>query len=340
MFGKKLLGKTLRFFNPDRLSLNPVVRLELLRHFTEAAEPRTRIPEKWLPIWQEKIGADPRKIIERLIRSGDLISASPVEAVLSSHSLPQIKAIAKTLGLSSSGTKRALAESIEAADPKWCSEVQQSANLFICSQKAKNDVLKYQQTIKGIQTAAQSETLDLVRGKKFKQANKVLSDFECKQFFPRGIGIDWSTIDFTEELDGIFSANPGFHIARWSGVSDDVRNLAAMNCLWGGESNFRELIDKIIEEGDLDQKIMSARMLNSFVSNRQAVRRAVRSGMDCDAEILAPNDNRTCSVCMKYNGRRFPLGMVPEVPLIECRCDDDAGCRCTISIVLNLSELL
>jgi len=337
---KGLIGKIFDIVSPAFAPIDAVVRLEVLSLFVEAAEPRRRITGKWLPIWEAKIGADPQKIIGRLMRTGDLVYASPTEAVIASHLLPELKSVAKSRGISTSGTKSVLAARIEAADPKWCLEVQKSANLFICSLEAKNDVLEYKKKIKDMRFKAQYETLEFIRARKFKQANKVLSDFECKQFFSRGFGIDWKKVDFTEELREIFLANPGFHVARWGGLSEDIRVLAAMTCLWG-EGEFLELINNIVsDEIDTRQQIMSARMLNFFVSNTLRVRHATKSKVNCLAEILSPHDLRTCSVCQGYDGKRFSLNNVPEVPLVDCLCDEATGCRATISIVPNISQLL
>ncbi len=320
-------------------SLNETARLELLSLFAIASDPSTRIGGEWVGIWEAKLGQNPLTAIKTLIRNGELVLPSRVEALLGLHSAVELRALAKERHLLVSGRKDILARRIADADPQLATNLMRVHQLVVCSAEARSEVERYKANKKARLAEAQKQTLDLLKEKRFTEASQIMTRFEASMFFPRGLNIDWTLVDLSDSLGDLFTVTPGFHKARWGGVQEHVRLLAAMSCLWG-EKDFRQLLPLIVPEGKVSEaQIMSARMLNFYIDKRASLKQA-RDLMPISAEVLSTHDARTCAICRADDGKIYAIDEAPELPHVNCLCDDDTGCRCVYTFPIDLSKLL
>src|ERR1035437_6025945 len=94
-------------------------------------------------------------------------------------------------------------------------------NIYECSPEAR--IIAGQDTDKqrADKDAAVAESLAFLRAHEFQQASLVVSSYESRQVFKRGVGVDWSnpdTLGDVRDLRTIFSARPGILAALPEGA--------------------------------------------------------------------------------------------------------------------------
>lgn len=309
-------------------------RLEILCQFREPANPESRIPAGWLPIWEQKLGIHPHTAIKIQIMEGSLVPSDPLAGFVAMNKLPDLKRVAKSLGLKVSGTKAEIAGRIFEKDPDLVTDAAATAMLYSCSAEALAEVESYVTAKKLELKGRQSETLQLLRKKAYAEASAVVCKHEVEQFFGRydkhAIAEEEAALEWSVEL--LSRVTPGFHRKRWGSVSDEARVLSSMSLLWGTE-RFPEIFEEIAGPEPAAELILSARMLGFHISFLRHLEQFSALNLSGKVEIIAVENDGTCAACRKDECKTFSIKNVPELPHVNCICE--MGCRCNVSFVSN-----
>ena len=157
---------------------------------------------------------------------------------------------------------------------------------------------------------ARLESLEMLRRKRLKEACELVCEYEQKQFYPRGIGVDWHNASgpMYQELKAVYAAKPKFHARRFGAVSSEMRERAAMFVLWG-TSAFGDLFTKAELPEQAEQIELFSRMLGfhaAYLRDLKQMKKAAADGLILKCEIMAAQDkNTTCDACLGDNGKLY-----------------------------------
>lgn len=316
------------------LKLDDEARAEVLGQFRNGADPEQIPPDAWQDFWEQKLGVPFRQASRALFAEGLLCEASPEAKLGASHNLAELKALARRLKLKVGGRKDELAARlVGSGDPELLAKIGK-IKAWTCSDEAREIVDAHRADKKSRLRQARLETLELLRSKKLKDACELVCQYEQAQFFPRGLGVDWSVADKSmhQNLRALFAAQPKFHKRRFGPVTSELRERAAMATLWG-TSDFGDIFPW--DEG-AEQVELFSRMLEfhaSYLRDMKQLRKLASDGMALQCEILGTDDqNTTCPACLNDNGKVYAPDEVPELPHEYCECA--IGCRCTVCAVV------
>lgn len=329
-------------FNKDAgrpIALNAEERAEVLKQFRTGGNPEQIPPEAWQDFWAHKLGMPFKQATKALFAEGLLREASPAAKLAGSRNLSELKALAKKMGLKVSGRKDELAARLlENADPDLLGELART-KMWVLSDTARMIVEENREYKKAQLRETRVETLELLRRKKLKEACELVGEYEQAQFYPRGIGVDWSTVDkaMYQSLKTVFAAQPKFHKRRFGKVSSELRERAAMSVLWG-TSEFGDIFQKSELPEQSEQVELFSRMLGchaGYLRELRQMKKLASDGFDLQCEILVVEDqNTTCEACLSDASKVYRLEDVPELPHEYCECA--IGCRC--NLVAKLSD--
>lgn len=314
-----------------RLKLSDKARAEVLCQFRNGADPEHIPPDAWQDFWAHKLGVPFRQASRALFAEGLLCEASPEAKLAASHSLAELKVLAKKLKLKVSGRKDELAARlVDSGDPGLLAQIGK-VTVWTCSDEAQKIVEVHRADKKARLHQTRLATLELLRGKKLKEACELVCQYEQAQFFPRGLGVDWFTADkaLHQNLKSLFVAQPKFHKRRFGTVSSELRERAAMSVLWG-TSDLGSIFPRAeaVEQAELFSRMLQFHA--SYLRDMKQLRKLASDGMAVQCEILGTDDqNTTCSACLNDNGKAYAIGEVPELPHEYCECA--IGCRCTVA---------
>lgn len=318
---------------PKSIKLDETAVLELLSMFESASNPANRIPEDWQSFWFEKLGTSFMSAVGAIEARGLLREPTTQERLDAGFTVAQLKGIARSRALKTSGRKADLLKRILESDTPDNPVDLPSARLLICSAEARDAVSQYKSEKKAAKEEAMLLTQKLLEEGRLREASEAVCDFETKQFFPRGLGVDWSkqAPALSSELNFIFSTTPRFHKKRFGKVNPALRVDAAQSILWGHSIT--------PSDGDSrggpysgDDLELYQRMLVSYARFRdelEQIKALVSNGMALECEIVpVENANTTCTACLSDCGKTYAVADVPELPHEDCECA--IGCRCTL----------
>lgn len=167
----------------------------------------------------------------------------------------------------------------------------------------------------------------------YREASRIVAEYEAKQAVPRGIGIDWKRYDPNRDVPGltaIYTSIP----AILHGVRDDalpsLRFAAAMKYLWGGF--FRRWLDRSLVTGTRFSADTAVRMILFFawhIRRTEGYTPLPPTG----AIVRGVRDDRACPECAAIDGEKFSLAALPELPYP--RCTAKHGCRCISALTYS-----
>jgi hypothetical protein len=110
-----------------------------------------------------------------------------------------------------------------------------------------------------------------------------------------------------------------------SEVIEPLRIAAAMMELWG-ENSIKRFVTI---EGELDYRFGTdaiAHMLHSHGCFLRSIEEFRRVGIS-RVSLLGAKGSDDCAACSAADGKSFTVDTVPELPLVDCTCEDKYGCR-------------
>jgi len=279
-------------------------------------------------IWECVLGEKPNKAIIRFSDEG-LIVVSGLEGILSyRYKASELKDILKEHKLPVSGRKEDMIKRLVIADPAGMKNKVTGLTVHQCSQQGSELVERYLQEEREKRDRVETQVLEHIRNRKFKEASLSVAAYEAEQVFPRGIGIDWKHHNPNhdiEKLNNIFSGKPKLLSKLNDELSEILRQGAAMMSLWGKNTAKEWLPPDIKTDLPFDVDT-AARMFLFYASYKTSLEQYRNSGVVKSVEISTAPDS--CDECKRFNKKRYKLSEVPELP--HENCCHEKGCRCVL----------
>lgn len=298
--------------------------LQLLSRFLLAQ----RVENVAQPYLEDALGEKPDAAIKRFMAEGMLVPASLQNRLLATYGTAELKALLRERGLKVSGTKDSLIERLTSADPQGMAAKVAKLNIYECSPEARTMAEQYTGNQWADKNAAFAESIAFLRAHEFQQASLVVSSYESRQVFKRGVGVDWSnpdTLGDVRDLRTIFSARPGILAGLPEDAWESLRVAAGMMLLWGKNRATEWLPANFVGIERFDDDDTAARML-VFYARSQRDLEAYRQAGVTKVRVLGCDDS--CSACRRLMSGTYALANVPELP--HPGCTHEIGCRCTL----------
>ncbi len=286
----------------------------------------------WGDVWASRLGRRPEAVIEQFQRDGLLQRPGTAGMLAVKFRVPELADLCKSHGLPAKGKKdelisrlvatvdaSELAKQLGAVDALECTDLGSAIGLAF---KTRSDADK---------AHAEQAVFAALKERRFREACRIVFDFESKQPLPRGIGIDWSQTDYSRELgmlEEVFSQPAG---------KEEELLAAAQALLWGisptaflpkrSEPRRRKTPEEKATELAVQKEAMRAAQresLRSYMANRDVL---------VGVSILAAGSS--CEHCKAMQGD-YPFESVPLLP--HEGCTHPMGCRCCYAPLTELSE--
>jgi hypothetical protein len=192
----------------------------------------------------------------------------------------------------------------------------------------------YVEAKKAEREGTEQEVLSLLEKEDYSEAVRVVAQFEAKQVFARGIGIDWKNYDGSwdvESLKVIFKMTPAILRGMEEKRLSQLRPAAGMMLLWGTRTARRWFPKGFETRIHLDSDTVCRMLVSHARSERQldAMEKLDAGQIAAQVEWSTSSDDGVCQECQALAGRVFTAkearGMIPH-PL--CSCEN--GCRCVL----------
>ncbi|MSR16145.1 MAG: hypothetical protein EXR86_16690 [Gammaproteobacteria bacterium] len=272
------------------------------------------------------------RAVAELVSEKLLEPPSLVQHLAGIYSGAELKALSKTCGTPQSGPKEKVAQRLADADPTAMASLVRPHPAWICSARGRARADEYKAEKRFERDKAEQETIEFLRLRRLQAAALAVAQYESRQLFARGIGVDWSRYDPAEDtklLDLVFLAVP----AILTGVSPDavqpLRIAASMALLWGTGDGSRWISPDTVAGITLPRSV-AVRMFMFYARHKRELERWPAWAGAPVIAVMPTGDARSCAGCRALAGRAYSITDVPELP--HARCTSGDGCRCTYSM--------
>lgn len=174
---------------------------------------------------------------------------------------------------------------------------------------------------------AERESLRFLQQSDLRSAAQAVRLYESRQPRPRGVGIDWTKLDTSDDeqmLRWIVESRP----AILGNVSETglqlLRVAAGMMYLWGTPKASTWIPSSIRGQLRLDPEVI-VRMLIFAATTQRTLEQAKALNVSRVSVLAAPD---SCSECMALSKKSFAVDVPPEIP--HPACTHPLGCRCDV----------
>lgn len=286
--------------------------------------------------WQSALGESPARAIKRFQDEGMLVQAGTARKIDCAFRINDLRPMLQSRGLPASGRKENMIQRLIEADPKGMDEI--AAKLpptLVWSPRGKEIAEEYLANEKAEHNRVEQETMEYLRLGKLKEACRSVANYEAKQPFPRGIGVDWKHYDPTGDvaaLEAIYCGKPKILGKLDEGQLLPLRLAAGMAQLWG-TNQFEEWLPPGFTTGLKMGNDAAARMLLFSGIHRTTLEGYRRSRVVKKVEVVVARDERLCAACESLADRQFSLDSAPELPYEHCT--SEMGCRCCFAPLIR-----
>ncbi len=306
----------------------------LLADFVCQQDPASYTTREW---WRSALGESPDVAIARYQSEGLLVEPSLDAKVERRFTAAELKSRLKAHGLKVSGRKDELCKRLATADPEGMREAISDKPVLVCSETGMELAKQIRAERDAEKEQAEQKALTHLLAHRFIEASRCVINYESKQVFRRGVGIDWKKIDpagYATTLKAICSGKPKI-LSRLSDLQIHILAIgAAMMELWGTSSCDKWLPPDLHIDLHMDNSA-AARMILFFAQNRFKIDDYRRSGVVEYVEVSGAGDLSCCDACRKIL-RKYKFDDVPEIPHIDCT--NPVGCRCCIVGITRLDR--
>lgn len=277
--------------------------------------------------WKDVLRETPEQAIKRFKNEGVLVTPGLSEHLACKYRVSELQPMLKQRGLPVSGRKDDLISRLIEADPRGMKKAVAGLRLLQCSDRGQEIASQYLALEKQRREAADQEVLVMLQKGKFREASLLVSSYEAKQVFSRGLNIDWKNHDpgcDVPGLESIFGSKPKILARLDQGKLGPLRLAAGMMSLWG-TNKARAWLPAGFETGLAMDSDSAARMLLFHAQHQANLERYRKWGIK-SVQILTANDQRHCEACRKLDAKTYKLSEVPELPYEKCT--SEMGCRC------------
>ena len=287
----------------------------------------------WKNMWNNVLGEPSAQAIKRFVDEGMLMTPGLNDLLFYKYKINELKDMLKKRDLPVSGRKEEMIERLVQADPDGMRKAVAELSLLKCTQCGHEIAEQYVEAEKEKRNNAESQVMEYLTKRKFREASLAVAAYEAEQVFPRGMGIDWKHYNpknDIETLNTIFENKPKILDSLGNEKLEALRIAAAMMALWG-ENKAKKWLPTDFETGLSLDNDAAARMFLFTCVHGGTLERYRSSGLEC-VEILAASDS--CESCKKLAGKHYKLDEAPELP--NPNCTHKMGCRCCFLPVVSL----
>ena len=170
--------------------------LELLSKFIHPTDPKSIYENPdWSSVWESVLEENPKKSIQRLINEKYLVKPDFPGLLDFKFKLTELKELCKKYGLTVSGKKAEIIERLIKSHSKEMSKLVADLNVLICSDIGHLLIDPYIKSKQEERNLAESKVFEALKSRNFRLATVTMLEYEKKQVFPRGLGIDWKNIN-------------------------------------------------------------------------------------------------------------------------------------------------
>lgn len=278
-----------------------------------------------LSYWQDVLQEPTQAAITRWIKQGAIVKASESITLERVYGVKELKTLCAEHTLPVSGTKPVLIKRLLEANLPDIREIIEKSQVYTCSAESKKIASDYLASAEQNRENAEQQAFQSLQKGDLKAAALTMVNYERKQVFPRGLNVNWDTRDImndVEELVIIMRDTPGILKNVDKGVVEALRIPTAMSRLFATKSALKWLPSDLVTGIHL-RSDEACRMLQFYASH--IVKTAGQNNAGLKHFELLCGAKEPCEACQRVNGKTFTFQSMPEVPLVNCKCEQ--GCR-------------
>jgi hypothetical protein len=274
--------------------------------------------------WKVALGESEADAFRRFVSLGLVIQCPLPETVEYRFTAASLREMVRSRGLKRSGTKRAMANRLCAADPAGMREAIGTASVWRCAAEALKLVAEFDNR----KEQMQASVLEALRARDLHRAVARVEDFDAELGFPKDplftMPPDWKE----SALIDIFDVKPAILGEIPADALRELRLAAAMDLL-GCEYHLPDEIRN--ERLSLETKVAArmiwfrAKQIIGLRGLRAAGYQRVRLHTIAKDQV---GDWKACEVCVRLSGRIWEIEDAPEIPNPDCT--SSLGCRCSL----------
>lgn len=276
-----------------------------------------------IDVWRTALGSKPDDIVKCFIEQAMLQDgSSDLLGLLQTKSDSDLRGLAKSRGLGTSGTKQTLAKRLLKKVPEGLRKLFIGKTYLICTQKGRLLVDEFLESENDLKAQAKQASMSALFEQKLNDACLVVASFEAQQVFSRGLGIDWKNYNACRDmsvLKRIFSRQLQRHASFTSDVVLRLRVSAAMMHLWGTNKP-PALFPNVERNWDVESRMILFSALESI-----RLQEMKQAGVQ-RVKVLGSGLPNACSTCKLCNGKTYGIDEVPVLPHENCTCENGCGC--------------
>lgn len=246
----------------------------------------------------------------------------------------ELKALLKSYGLKSSGRKEDLAARLAEVEGLESDLGLGQITVYHCTEAGIAIVREYVNAEAERQTLAYEATRDALARSDFRRAAETVAAYEASQVFKRGIGIDWTHYDASNDVDILeraFNSVPWFLDNLPEDTIRQVRIAAGLQSLWSARPKEGWYPAGFTANGRYDEDTL-AQMVWYNATYHLELKQMSDVGFKW-VRISGCNDDIVCGPCRKLQAKRHRIDSAPELPYAGCTAPQ--GCRCSVSASLE-----
>lgn len=286
--------------------------------------------------WASLLEESPEKAIKRFLDDRMIELVSLEELLEYKCKVTELKKLLKQRGLSTSGNKDELVRRLVQSDPEDMRKEAAGLLVYKCTKAGEEIAKKYVTGENEKKEIIQRSVLDALNKRNFREAAKLVANYEASRLIPRGVNIDWKNYDTSRDiamLTAIFERKPKMLAQLDDRQLEQLRTVAAMMYLWSYSyadyplpPDFKTGLT-IANDVAISMSLANVQFHNEIAECRKS--QAEWKGVPHVIEIYNCNDNLVCSACKQIGRKYYSLKDVPELPYEKCTCEH--GCRCWIT---------
>jgi hypothetical protein len=273
---------------------------------------------------QQSLNEDPKDAIDRFAECGLLLACDLDEIIQRAFSAPDLKQMAASQSLRTTGTKREIADRLLDFARPTLEQATTGHRFFKCSREAEKFLDDYGKRREDAFEAARQKCHDLLLQGNARDAYKVFAgvqrEYVTAAFRPNSFDI--------EHLDFVLSSNP--RVVGDIPASDLIilRAATGMQLLWRDKS----LQAWLPEHFSLAKQTPT--IAAKYLICNAEIRRSIQQIKEYATKarfVFNDYDIESCQQCLSLRGQVFALEEMPDLPLESCT--SETGCKCRVEVV-------
>ena len=299
--------------------------LEFLIKFKNGFDLAEIRQEDWNQVLPNKIPLE----LSELINDGLIHDANLNQKISYSCTIAVIKELLSKNGQKVGGNKAELVERASAFINDPLIKKIQKRMIFVLTEIGNKKLIEYLEIKKIERDEAENKVMQYLESKDYYSASKTMTEYEAKQVFQRGMGINWNKHDPKTDvapLKAMFSEPSKLLKGIPKNSLKYIQIAGAMMYLWGTGDGLKWLPDELKTECNGT----AARMVCFRGYSTRNIEGYKEGNVVKEVQILSRDDS--CDECKKMAEKTYTLLNAPELP--HENCTHPTGCRCTYIPVL------